>query len=463
MMEWPRRLGAKLLGAGRMLKQGCRRLSAPGPTLFVTVGFVLLAVQLFTFIRTYGVDAPFYDEWELVPALTGHQPITLEWLWSQHNEHRILLPRLVYLAVLKIARYNFRAMYSTIAVLLTLGSAGLLLAARRLRGRFDYADLFLPMVVMTVGQFENLLWGFQIAFILPGAILLLVVILAIWRPKIDFVSALGILVATLASPLSGGAGLALAPAFVACTVLNGLELRKGPRGWARAAVLWTGAAITIGIVLAYFVGYQRPEQHTPNENAQEIVKWTQDFLLNGLGNGAEVIKDGAHSFLVIIASATLLMLLWVFIVRPAERFRVLRLATVFGALASLAIGIGWARSGFVSAFRCRYVSLGAPFWCACYVAWQLPRWRSAPRVMQMVLFVAAVALLVPNRDRSVGWGTGTRDSRMLLLKDLSAGVGAAELARRHYSEASYGGESVLVERMKMLRASGVRRWKALKD
>ncbi|HEX6861619.1 MAG TPA: hypothetical protein VF414_02330, partial [Thermoanaerobaculia bacterium] len=60
-------------------------------------------------MTTYSVDIPFLDDWEMIPVLTGVEPVTPGWLWSQHNEHRIVIPRLIYLGILKLGGYDFRA------------------------------------------------------------------------------------------------------------------------------------------------------------------------------------------------------------------------------------------------------------------------------------------------------------------------------------------------------------------
>ena len=54
-----------------------------------------------------GTNAPYADEWEFVPALVGAEP-ALPWLWQQHNEHRMVLPRAVYLLLFKLT-HDFRA------------------------------------------------------------------------------------------------------------------------------------------------------------------------------------------------------------------------------------------------------------------------------------------------------------------------------------------------------------------
>ena len=64
----------------------------------------------------YGRNVPIWDDWDLVPTATGHQPVTAQWLWSQHNEHRVPIPRLLLLAMLRLSGIDFRAgMYFNVA------------------------------------------------------------------------------------------------------------------------------------------------------------------------------------------------------------------------------------------------------------------------------------------------------------------------------------------------------------
>src|SRR5258708_5502936 len=58
----------------------------------------------------YSVNVPFWDQWEYV-TLVGklhHGTLGLHDLWMQHNEHRILFPRIVTLIVATITGYNIR-------------------------------------------------------------------------------------------------------------------------------------------------------------------------------------------------------------------------------------------------------------------------------------------------------------------------------------------------------------------
>lgn len=78
---------------------------------------------------------PKYDDWVvIVPVVTGHEAISLTWLWGNLNEHKIPLPRLAYLAALSCSGGDFRAGSFLSVLLLSLVSLGAMLAVRHWRG-----------------------------------------------------------------------------------------------------------------------------------------------------------------------------------------------------------------------------------------------------------------------------------------------------------------------------------------
>ena len=61
--------------------------------------FGILILSLIAWIPTIGMHEDYY----MVPAMTGHQPDLLAWLWSKNNEHRRPVQRLTYLCAHGIA------------------------------------------------------------------------------------------------------------------------------------------------------------------------------------------------------------------------------------------------------------------------------------------------------------------------------------------------------------------------
>ena len=105
------------------------------------------------YVYQYGTNVPSWDDWDMIPVLTGNQKVTWQWLWSQHSEHRIPLPRLVMLAVMGLPGVDLRGGMYFNAVSLSIVAAGLMLAARHLRGgRGDWVDVFFPLLVLNLAN-----------------------------------------------------------------------------------------------------------------------------------------------------------------------------------------------------------------------------------------------------------------------------------------------------------------------
>lgn len=123
-----------------------------------------LTLAALAFVLTFGSNCPNADEWEFVPALTGHEPLG-PWLWAQHNEHRLPLPRLIYYGLFQLT-HDFRAGAILQVALLSLTSLGLMRLAARLRGSPQWTDLVFPVSLVHVGHWENLLIGYNLCFAL---------------------------------------------------------------------------------------------------------------------------------------------------------------------------------------------------------------------------------------------------------------------------------------------------------
>ena len=119
-----------------------------GRAAAVWAAWAAMLVGALVLVARYSSNVPSWDDWDMVPTLTGVQPVTAEWLWSQHNEHRIFLPRLVYLAVLKFANNNFCAGAYFNALFLSGFAVALCALVRRLRGHLRYTDAFFPLLLL---------------------------------------------------------------------------------------------------------------------------------------------------------------------------------------------------------------------------------------------------------------------------------------------------------------------------
>ena len=154
-------------------------LSRPAAGAFVWGLWALLFAAALLFVHRFVTNVPLWDEWLFVPYLTGQKPITWSWLWEQHNEHRIPLPKLIALLLSKVTGNAYRsgAFFTVIALGTT--AACMMVVARRLRGYVSFADGFFPLALLHWGHNICLLWGIELYFaltILIPALFLFVVI-----------------------------------------------------------------------------------------------------------------------------------------------------------------------------------------------------------------------------------------------------------------------------------------------
>jgi hypothetical protein len=384
-----------------------------------------------------GRNIPFEEDWLMVAAMTGHQPDLPSWLWSQNSEHRLPLPRLVNLAILRVTG-DFRATMVLDALLLGALVAGMILIARRLRGgRTSPADAFFPLLLLHLGNWDNLVWAWQIQFVLPTVLagVLLLVIVSRTRPPAPGIAILAGL-ALLGLPLSGANGLVFTP-FLAGWL--GYSAWSARRDEPRTAGPWRGisagaAALAIILCLVYFIGYQSSPWNQPSPGPGASLVTAGKFLALSLGPAAAYgwFVCGAVSVLAVAASAYCLVV--AYRERPDERLRILGLVAFLAAASVLALAVGWGRAGRAAAtgrMPSRYVLLAGPGLCAAYFAMLLYGRAWSQRLTTGLALI--VALMFPLNTR-VGWqrrawfGAGFA----AFERDLQAGTPGSLLAHRHY-------------------------------
>lgn len=128
------------------------------------------------YLSLYGVDVPFWDEWDTLYLFDNYfqGALTFQDLWRQHNEHRILVPKLLFLLIGIPSRLNLvYEMWGS--VLLALASCLLMLRVAW-SARFPGRELLarstlcvgLAWLQFSLSQYENFFWGFQIQWLLTG-------------------------------------------------------------------------------------------------------------------------------------------------------------------------------------------------------------------------------------------------------------------------------------------------------
>jgi hypothetical protein len=425
------------------------------------VWLAMLAAALLL-VAQYGSNVPSWDDWDMVPVLTRNQPLTLDWLWSQHNEHRVPLPRLLFLLLNRLTMVDFRVtMYFDVLAMAAV-AAGMIVVATRLRGRPSLSDAFFPILLLNWGHAVNLLWGWQIEFFV-SVVLACAALLAIVQAGATLeIRRAGAIVGacTVLLPLCGANGLGMAPA-----------LALWPLALALLPTRWTGVASTRGsrlliglgvgafaLTLLYFVRWEPVPHHPKSRGLLQTLETSAQFITIGLGPATRGSWPLSGIGVIILFGLTGLLLLKVWRERPAERGRAGGLALFVGALTSLALGLGLGRNGFET----RYVTLAIPAWCWAYLVWDLYGSPARARNARGLLALAALAALWPNTRFGATYAADLRATLGGFEADMMAGVPIHELARR-YDRYFHPHQDIPLEYLPMLRAAGVGRYGALRD
>ena len=417
---------------------------APGARPFVWAVWAAMTALALRFVALYGVDVPFWDGWSYVGYWTGQLPLSLEFLWSFHNEHRIPLPKLLLVGLARLTHCDFRAgMVFSVVALSTL-SAALIRVVRRLRGgSTSFTDAYFPFLLLHWGHYQTFWSSFQAVFTL-STFFSIAMLLLIVRGR----SRLGPVPAALASacllclPLNGAAGVAMVPAMglwlSGTAIVQWRRSASGPDRRANFAIAAGCLASTLAataILVLYFRGYARPEIH-PEGDLPATVRTSIEFLGSAFGNAAKVNWPTSGVLTVTILLSTVAVLLWSCRRRVSDRGRAIELLVYLCGCGSLALGLGHGRSGFGPLAGCepRYAVLAVPAFCASYLAWARFGPASLSRIGQTSLFVMTCIVLLPNAEQATNNAVLNRAIVDDFERDLRDGMPMTDLVDNYHDK-----------------------------
>ncbi len=405
----------------------------PGATTFVLWVWGACAASLLGLAWFCSIETPVWDDWANVPALTGEQPVTWEWLWSQHNEHRIPLPRLIFLGMAKLTGGSYRAQSLLNASLLIMAAGSLILAAKNLRGATSYADAFLPMIFCGPSHQRNVLVAFQIQLVISTVLYAIAVALLSRRPNgLGTRSAviMGGILALL--PLCGANGVAFVPAFAIAMIAQSVVDRR--ESSARVLMLALGAILGMALVVLYFRGWHSSGYGEVVASVDERLRITLQFLSSGWGDAAFQTWPWSGWVEAFVLGSGLATLMVAWLKKPDCRMRTTWLIAAFAAVGSLALGIGSGRAGWgdLAGFETRYVTLAAPALTTAYLAW-CTAGPATMRFAQMSLLTLACITTWPNVQAAFRVGFENRARAGSLAIDINSGMPPSQLILRHLS------------------------------
>jgi hypothetical protein len=445
-----------------------------GARAFVyAVWLVMSIVNLYVLTR-YARNLPLTEDWLLVPALTGNESDLLGWIWEQNNEHRVPLPKLILLALLLLAGGDFRAGALFNVSALALVALAAIETARRLRGgRATYTDAFFPLLLLHLGHWENLYWSWQVTFVVPVALaLVLCMFAASGRALETRRSAVAAGLCLIGLPLCGGVGLVWVPAFVTWFVATAWRHRwmtEGePPNAAAARILLVSSGIAALLACVYFIGYLRPAWVPQNPGSAASVASTLQFLALGLGPAARSSWVLSITLAGVILGAALVAIArGVVAANGLARVRALELLLYFGAALGFAAVLGWGRASVIEIYGewpLRYALLATlPFAAAYFIfeGYLPPRASTAAR---SALCGCLGLFAVPNGVHGIAWGDWYLAEAAKLEAALQSGASTRAVAGAHNTFAFHAVDaSELAGLMEMLNAADIGPFAELPD
>ncbi len=266
-------------------------------TLTRILGYVILALGFGTVLSAaylmragYSV-VPYWDELdELTSYVDATHNSVLRWMWTQHNEHRLLFYKSLFLVDMHFFQGRNWPMYAATFCSLMASAVVIGYMLRKLghfKGYLWQACLGLTLYCLFCpSQWENLSWAFQLSFVLVNVwVLTAVLCLVIQKQRIDAGQPIDItvvlvsLLAASAATFTSGNGMTVWPVLIAVALLAKLP-------WRLLGAYALGLACVVPL---YLIGYHSPSQHaSPFESLRHlglVLEYVEKYL------GGAVVPD----------------------------------------------------------------------------------------------------------------------------------------------------------------------------
>ena len=404
-------------------------------SVFCWTLWVIMTIALMLFVQQYTRNIPYQDDLSLVGIMTGNQPVNAAWLWSQHNEHRPVISRLILSELTRFVKNDFQAGLYLNAMILSISAAAMLLLARKVRGSTRISDGVLPLLILSIAQTETLTISFALNLVLTGWLSYELISIACsygsHHPGAK-IARFGLILVLL--PLTGGSGLVMLPPLFLWLVgtitfgwWSGQTIAKGAR--AIGLVFLTIAAT---LVVFYLRGYTRPSYHPSAPSMSAVALTTLECLSVVLCPNLGPYWMAAGLVVASIILGTLARLAIVGIRSPVDRPRAIGFIAIILGLLSMAVAVGVSRSGLGpgTGLANRYITIMTPLPCALYIAWLsfAPPRRREWICMGLLIVTGLMAPL--NYRGAIQRGRAVRRIELQVEQSLKARVSGSVLVGR---------------------------------
>jgi hypothetical protein len=405
---------------------------------FVWTVWIVALTAMLTFALSYKVNMPWADEWDYAPIISGVQPVSFQFFWEQHNEHRVPLPKLIWLFSLRVSHFDFRTLSFLHILAFGALSAAFIAHAKSLRGTTRFTDAFFPLLFLSPAHYQNFLWAWQINFILPviliSVLLLLMIRTVISGSQITWSSIALAGTCLIFLPLCGAVGVVFAPALSSWWLYVALRpCRSSEQQHKRKIVMvLVTELIALSLVILYLHGLQRPSQIQATPGVSASLRTMLEFFSGSFGYHAGLRWPSVGpAILALIAGSMLVPLMMSR--REQTRLTSIGLLLFLGAATFLGFGVGWGRAGLGlgAGLQPRYVTLMVPALICVYFVWVIYSFQTVSRSIHIALFAVASILLPISVREALAFRQLRVHQMEAFESDLMRGIPLIVLAQRH--------------------------------
>ncbi len=313
--------------------------------------------SLYIVINTYS-PLPQWDEWALFDHLAQGGGWSLPWLWAQHNEHRILTTKILFLLDVELFQGKQVFLLTCVFLVQLLQVALLSWSSRSLGGwrgsQWRIGTGLIAYCILCPTQYENLIWGFELHFVISAcmATLAIVSLILLQREGREKFLVMSIAAATFAT-WSLANGMLLWPLLIGAA----LWLR-------RKALVWRSLLIAGAINIAlYFYRYHRTGGDTVSPSIVQSLR----YVIVYFGSTFVRHSDGAVAMIAGILGSLAAAYFIIGTLRDRDTSSplqtVLSLLMLFTLATAAITSTGRLHLGVVQATASRYQTFALPFWC----------------------------------------------------------------------------------------------------
>jgi len=382
-------------------------------TALGVAGLAIPAIAYLLFIHQYGLNTLAGDQWSDVGVIAAahEHALTLHVLWSQWAVERMFFPRLIVLALYGTTHFNTLIEMYVSAVLL-LASVALIVLTHRFRATSTPLLFYCPVAIVMLSfvQYENTLWGFQVAWYMVLAALMVAIFL-LDRPILRNWLLAAAIAAAIVGSFSSFQGLLIWPA--------GLLLLYLRRRSAATVITWSAAAVLATAL--YFYHFDFSSQAGNDSYVFHHPVAGLKFFLFSLGEvtGGSVSFTSTNYRVILVGVAILGSAAWILwrygLRRDGTGATPIGIVLIsFGLLWALSLTITQSSNGLPGAAVSRFTTYDLLILVGCYLTLLPARERSkALTVVKTTTFATIILVVIFGTINGLAGGSYTKQARFV--------------------------------------------------